>query len=114
MANSDPKRAAWVAFAYKGHGTLLRPRTFADHTKEVASREGLPDGLKVDRGGNVWATGPGGVCVFTPQGELLGRISAGAKVANSAWGDDGSTLYITATTRLSRIRVATRGDRWPT
>ena len=57
---------------------------------------GLPDGLKVDAKGTIFATGPGGVHVMLPDGTLLGRIDTGEATANCAWGDDGSTLYITA------------------
>jgi gluconolactonase len=58
--------------------------------------KGLPDGLKVDRQGNLWATGPGGVLVFAPDGTHLGTLRTGEATANVGWGDDGSTLYITA------------------
>ena len=56
-------------------------------------RRGFPDyrtGLKVDNRGNLWATGPGGVYVFSPAAKLLGRISTGEKTANCGWGNDGS------------------------
>ena len=73
---------------------------------------GAPDGMKVDREGNVWATGPGGVYIFTPKGEMLGRIETGERTANVAWGDDGSTLYITADMYICRIKTMTKGARW--
>lgn len=113
VANSDPQRALWMAYPVKPDGTLGAGRVFADVTRMV-SRDlpGLPDGLKVDSRGNLWATGPGGVHIYTPEGKRLGRIDTGEATANVAWGDDGSTLYITADMYLCRIRTRVRGAGW--
>ena len=59
--------------------------------------------------GNVFATGPGGVLVYAPDGTLLGRILTGVPTANVAFGEDGSTLFITANHRVLRLRTKTRG-----
>ncbi len=109
VAQSDPKAALWKAFPVKEDGTLGPGRVFYDVTEFAGKLPGLPDGMKVDREGNLFATGPGGVYVFTPKGELLGRISTGEATANCAWGDDGSTLYMTADMYLCRIKTNTRG-----
>jgi len=112
VANSDPEQAVWNAFAVREDGTLGEGRLFADVTSWIGTHAGLPDGLKVDRDGRLFATGPGGVHVFAPDGTRLGRIDTGGKTANCAWGDDGSVLYIAAHQDLCRIRTLTRGDRW--
>ena len=65
--------------------------------------------VKVDIHGNVFATGPGGVLVLTPDGTLLGRILTGVPTANVAFGEDGATLFITANHRVLRLRTKTRG-----
>lgn len=113
VANSDPKRAVWMVYPVEADGTLGAGRVFADVTA-MAGRElpGLPDGLKVDARGNLWATGPGGVHIYTPEGKRLGRIDTGEATANVAWGDDGSTLYITADMYLCRVRTKVRGAGW--
>ena len=72
-------------------------------------RKGLPDGLKVDARGNLFATGPGGVLIFSPDGKHLGTLNTGEATANCAWGDDGSMLYITADMFLCRVKTMTRG-----
>lgn len=112
VANSDPKRAIWMAFPVKADGAVGQGRVFADVTEMVGSHKGLPDGLKVDRNGNLFATGPGGVHIYSPDGKLLGRIETGEATANCAWGDDGSTLYITADMWLCRVKTKTRGAGW--
>jgi gluconolactonase len=113
VANSDPQRAIWMAYPVKADGTLDAGRVFADVTSSVGpAMRGLPDGLKVDRGGAVFATGPGGVYVFAPGGKLLGRIDTGQATANCGWGEDGSTLYLTADSYLCRIRTKTKGAGW--
>jgi gluconolactonase len=91
-------------------GGIANGRVFFDATAFVREgRKGLPDGLKVDLAGNLFATGPGGVLVFAPDGTHLGTIETGVPTANCAWGGDGSTLYITANTALLRVSLATRG-----
>jgi gluconolactonase len=112
VASSDPERAIWMAFPVQRDGTLGRGRVFHDATAMVGKGPGLPDGLKVDRSGNLFATGPGGVYIFTPNGDLLGRIETGEKTANVAWGDDGATLYMTADMYLCRIKTRTKGAGW--
>jgi len=109
VANSDPKVAIWKAFPVKDDGTLGPGRVFFDATKWVGKRKGLPDGLKVDRQGNLFATGPGGVLVFNAQGKHLGTLLTGQATSNCAFGDDGKTLYITADMHLVRVRLNTTG-----
>jgi gluconolactonase len=65
--------------------------------------------MKVDRTGNLFATGPGGVYVFTPEGKHLGTIDTGQPTANCGWGDDGSVLYVMANHYISRIKTSTVG-----
>jgi gluconolactonase len=94
-------------------GTIGKGRVFADVTSMVGKFPGLPDGMKIDHNGNLFATGPGGVHIFAPDGKRLGRIETGEATANVAWGDDGSTLYITADMYLCRIKTRTRAARLP-
>jgi gluconolactonase len=111
VANSDPKRAIWMAYPVRPDGSVGEGRVFFDATAEVGEgRPGLPDGLKVDALGNVFATGPGGVHVFSPRGERLGIIETGVPTANCGFGDDGRTLYITANTALLRVKTLTKGQ----
>ena len=70
---------------------------------------GLPDGLTLDQNGNVYASGPGGVLVISPEGKHLGTIAPNERPANAGWGDDGSTLYMTAHSSLYRIRLNASG-----
>ena len=66
--------------------------------------------MKFDKHGNLFSTGPGGVWVFNPQGDLLGRISLPDKTSNLAWGDDDlQSLYITCSKTVFRVRCLTGG-----
>ena len=112
VAQSDPQRAIWKSFPVLADGTLGKSRVFYDATPLTKQLKGLPDGMKIDEKGNVFATGPGGVHIFAPDGTHLGRIDTGESTANCAWGDDGSTLYITADMYLCRIRTKTKGVGW--
>lgn len=112
VAQSDPAQAIWKAFEVKPDGSLGKGRVFYDATADAKSHPGLPDGMKIDKDGNLWAAGPGGINIFSPQGTLLGRISTGGRVSNCAWGDDGSVLYFTADDDLCRIQTKTQGFGW--
>jgi gluconolactonase len=108
VSNSDPARAIWMAYDVTADGGLANGRLFFDATDKVkAGKKGLPDGLKIDEHGNLFAGGPGGVLVFTPAGKLLGTIITTEPTANVAFGDDGSVLYMTAHDKLCRIRLKT-------
>ena len=114
VANSDPALAIWKAFPVKADGTLGDGKVLLDVTAEVGKPTfpGLPDGLKIDAKGNLFATGPGGVWILSAEGKIHGRISTGEKTANCAWGNDGSTLYLTADMYLCRIKTMTKGAGW--
>jgi gluconolactonase len=109
VANSQSNAAIWKAFPVRPDGSLGESRLFHDATKLFKQGDGVPDGLKVDVHGNVFATGPGGVLVLTADGRLLGRILTGVPTANVAFGEDGATLFITANHRVLRLRTKTKG-----
>ena len=68
--------------------------------------------MKVDAAGHVFAIGPGGLHVLAPDGTHLGDIETEAAASNVAWGSDGSTLYLTASDAVYRIRLSTKGLRF--
>jgi len=94
------------AFTVRPDGTLTDSRVLLDMASEDP---GVPDGLKVDGHGNVFCTGPGGVWVCRANGVLLGRIVLPELPANLAWGEDGSSLFLTARTSVYRLPTKTRG-----
>jgi gluconolactonase len=110
VGQSDPDRPVVMAYDLAKDGTVSNGRVFFDTTPLRKNGPGGPDGLKVDRDGNVFTTGPGGVVVVSPKGEYLGTIVTGIPTANLAFGDDGSTLYLTANDRLCRVRTTTKGQ----
>src|SRR5262249_62369461 len=94
-------------YEVKDDGTLGKGRVFFDSTEWVKQKKkGLPDGMKVDKDGNLFATGPGGLHIFLPDGTLLGTLATGVATANCNWGDDGSTLYIAPDQSLVRAKTA--------
>ncbi|MGB1129518.1 MAG: SMP-30/gluconolactonase/LRE family protein [Haloferula sp.] len=105
VANSHGPRAIWMEYQLNEDGTVRSKKVFHDVTKFVGTRKGMPDGLKVDDDGNIFATAPGGVWVFTPKGEHLGTIVTREFASNVAFGADQKTLFITADMLLLRIRM---------
>ena len=110
VANSDASKPVVMAYDLQSGATPLRGRFLFDAGALVAAgKKGVPDGMKVDARGNIFATGPGGVLILSPTGKHLGTIATGQPTANCAFGDDGSTLYITANDQLLRVRTMTKG-----
>jgi len=90
------------------NGTLTDGRLFGK--EDGPPKSGVPDGIRVDREGNVFVTGPQGIWIWDPTGHHLGTIVVPEQPANLAWGDAYyRTLYITATTSVYRLKTKTRG-----
>jgi gluconolactonase len=110
IGQSDSSLPLIRKFPVNDDGSLGEPAVFFDATELVKSgRRGGLDGMKVDEKGHLFATGPGGVLVLSPEGKHLGTIVTGDLVANCAWGDDGHTLYMTSNHQLCRIKLKTSG-----
>ena len=103
VANSHKPRAIILAVSIGEDGMATDTKVFFD-TKDLDGK-GSPDGLKVDAAGNLWATGPGGLLIISPQGKLLGRVLTGKATANVAFGGkDGKTVFLTAHDTLVRFK----------
>ncbi|MEL6924247.1 MAG: SMP-30/gluconolactonase/LRE family protein, partial [Bacteroidota bacterium] len=103
VAVSDPEGAIWMAYDVTEAGLLENGRVFYDATDLVGKEKGLPDGMKVNRNGIIFATGPGGVFIFHPEGRVLGKIRTGQATSNCNFGKDEKALYITADMYLQRV-----------
>ncbi len=112
VAQSSRSEPIVMAYPVEGDLTLGQGAVIFDLSsiESGPGRGGNPDGLKVDRHGNLWITGRGGVQVVSPDGVHLGSIVVGQNTANCAFGDDGSVLYITADMYLVRIQTLVTGD----
>jgi gluconolactonase len=109
ISNADPANAVWMAFDVKADGTIENGRVLFNATAWTKTKLGVPDGMKVDREGNIFGAGPGGIHVISPDGKHLGSIETGVPTGNLAWGEDGSTLFITSNANVFRLRLATKG-----
>jgi gluconolactonase len=107
VANTENPKTLW-RYDVRPDGTVTNKRQFANWNSD--NRVGLPDGVKVDTAGNVYASGPGGIRILSPQGKELGQINLPEDAANFAFGGaDQKTLYITASTGIYRVNLATAG-----
>ncbi len=111
VANSGwPENSLLMSYPVLDDLTLGDAVVFFDASALISDvYTGTPDGLTLDRSGNIYATGPGGVLVFNARGTHLGTIELNEVAANVGWGDDGRTLYITASTSLYRIKLTAEG-----
>jgi len=110
LNNSEPRKKICLRFEVQAAGSLANEKVFFDLTSD--SSDGVPDGMKIDRNGNVYSTGPSGIWIFSPEGKRLGAIKPPEVPGNLHWGDaDSKTLYITARTGLYRIKLNIAGIR---
>jgi gluconolactonase len=113
VAVSDPKGPVIMAYDLGPDGLPTRRALFFDAAELLkAGGPGLPDGMRVDAKGRLFATGPGGVLILTPEAKLLGVIETGFPTANCTFGEDGRTLFLTSNHVLARLRTRTSGSAW--
>jgi gluconolactonase len=106
VANSDPDNPNWYAFDVAADDSFTNSRVFYSAAGYDKSLKGLPDGMKIDKNGNVFATGPGGVWIFNSTGKLLGKIKlTDAPASNCAFSADEKTLYITNDMYILRLKM---------
>lgn len=100
-------KTIWV-YDFRHDGGLENGRVFA--TEPGRPKDGVPDGMRLDRAGNLFVVGPRGIWVWDARGNHLGTIVVPEQPANLAWGDsDYSTLYITAVTSVYKLHTHTHG-----
>ena len=104
VANSDPDKPNWYAFDLN-NDSLSNARIWYSCIGSDKKLKGLPDGMKADKAGNLFATGPGGVWIFTKQGKLAGKIKLPDATSNCALSADEKTLYITNDMYVLRVRM---------
>jgi len=109
VSNSEPQKI-WMKYGVKADGTLEKGEIFFDATAD--SRKGSPDGIKVDRNGNLYGSGPAGVWIFSPAGKHIVTIQMPEIVSNLNWGgNDGKSLFITASSSVYRVGLKITGVR---
>lgn len=102
VSNSSPTRPLWMAYELRADGTLGPGAELFDAMPFTATRKGFPDGLKVGKSGHLFAAGPEGIYVLTPEGEHLGTVFFGQLTANCAFDVQGR-LYVTADSAIYRL-----------
>jgi len=110
---NDTAQTLIRVFDVASDGSLSGGRLFASGIRS-SLEPGVPDGMKCDQRGNAWVTAPGGVWVYAPSGDLLGKVRVPELVANLAWGGpDFRTLYLTATHSVYRVSTKVGPRREP-
>jgi len=111
VSMSDEARPQILVYPLDADGMPRAAATvFHDFSAPLARKlPGLPDGLKVDSAGRLFASGPGGIYVLSPEGKALGLIATGKAAANCAFGEDGRSLFITSSDMLCRVRLKSSG-----
>jgi gluconolactonase len=111
VTNWDVTRKVVMRYAVAADSTLSEGRVFFDMTSAPEDRDLALDGIKVDRQGNLYVSGPGGLWILDASGRHLGTLRGPRLPANFAWGDDGKTLYLTARSGLYRLPLLVEGIR---
>ncbi|MEO6455090.1 MAG: SMP-30/gluconolactonase/LRE family protein [Ginsengibacter sp.] len=105
VANSDPDKPNWYAFDIGPGNSFTNARIFYSAAGYDNTQKGLPDGMKIDKNGNVFATGPGGVWIFNKESKVLGKIRLQDATSNCAFSPDEKTLYITNDMYVLRLKM---------
>lgn len=105
VANSDSEKALWYEYSINDSLKITSGKILWNATEQAKTEKGLPDGLKVDGQGNIFATGPGGIWIFSGDGKLLGKIKLEEASSNCALTPDGKTLFVTNDMKVLRIKL---------
>ncbi len=105
IANSNPENPVWYAYDLDKKGLFTNKRIFFTAKTEFKGITGSPDGLKIDKQGNVFATGPEGIWILNKNGKLLGRIIISDLTSNLSFSADQKTIYVTNNSRVLRIKL---------
>ena len=104
VSNSDEKKKIWYVYDVLKDGSLSNGKIFYNASNEKETD--VCDGFKIDKKGNVFAAGPGGIWIFNSSGKLIGKIKInGASASNCAFTPDEKTIFITANQYLLRIKM---------
>ena len=94
-------------FDVKSDGSITNGRMFAEMKSDAG---GAADGMKVDAEGNLYSTGPGGLWIFSPEGEVIQQVEMPERITNLAWGgSDFSTLFLTAPNAVYQLKTNKNG-----
>jgi gluconolactonase len=105
IGNSDPAKAIWYGIDLNEDDSVTNVRVFVDATEASKTDHGAPDGFKVDKQGNLFASGPGGLWIMNKEGKVLGKLRIPAATSNCALADDDKTLYITSDMYVLRLKM---------
>jgi gluconolactonase len=105
VSNSDPGKPNWYAFELGDKDSIISSRIFYSAAGNDKALKGLPDGMKIDKQGNVFATGPGGIWIFNSSGKLLGKIKLDEAASNIALSANEKTIYITNDMYVLRLKM---------
>ncbi|WPU96374.1 SMP-30/gluconolactonase/LRE family protein [Mucilaginibacter sabulilitoris] len=105
IANSDPAKPYWYAYDLDKNGLFTNGRIFYSAKAASKTAEGMPDGLKIDKAGNVFTSGPGGLWFFNRNGKLLGKIKVNDVASNCSLSADEKTMYVTSNHRVLKIQL---------
>jgi len=109
ISNSEEQKPHIMVYDLDAKGMPTGRRIFQDFG--ATPGPGLPDGMKIAADGTMFCSGPGGMYIFTPEGEKLGRIEDGAAIANCAFGEGGTALYMTSSDRVLRLPLRFNAER---
>ncbi len=105
VANSDPENKVWMKFELNEKGLVKSKSIFYRAVADEGKDNGNPDGMKVNKAGYLFATGPGGVWIFNPAGKVIARIYTGQPTANCAFGKDEKILFITCSSYVMKVKL---------
>jgi gluconolactonase len=105
VACSDPNKPNWYIYDVQGDSLINGKIFYSAVSERKEGVKGLPDGFKIDKNGNVFATGPGGVYIFNSDGKKMGMIKLDDPSSNCALSPDEKTLYITNDMYLLRVKL---------
>ena len=105
VANSDPENKIWMKYELNEKGLIKSKSIFYKAVSDEGKDTGSPDGMKINKAGYLFASGPGGIWLFNPAGSVIARVHTGQRTSNCAFGKDEKELFMTCDSYVMRLKL---------
>lgn len=105
VSNSDSLNKIWMKYELNEKGLVKSKTQFYSASKDNGIDNGNPDGLKMNKAGYLFASGPGGIWIFNPTGKVIARIFTGQHTSNCTLANNDKDLFITCAGYVLKVKL---------
>lgn len=105
VSSSDGDNYIWMKYDLDSNGLAKNSKQFAEAHDYQGKEFGGPDGMKVNKTGYLFASGPDGIWIFNPGGKVIAKIHTGEHTSNCAFSTDEHILFMTCDDFVMKVNL---------